>query len=307
MRWIKFVRTFREGFRNFHRDAWLSITTVSVLTLSLYVIAVTVFLIMVGGALLTNIKNNVTVSADLYNTVSQQRVDEVVGELRNIREVSAVSYTSREDALVEFKKDMINDPSISKVLDELSDVDDGNPLYSSISVKVHDFDDYDKLAKVLNSKKYSDAIFDVNYSKYRDEINKLNNFVSTTKKVGVVLGIIFITIAILVVYNTIRVTMFSRRQEFEVMRLVGASNTYVQLPSVFEGIFYGLISALATTVLLAITAYSLTPVVSSVMLGSTLFGFYLVYFWKIFGITIATAIFLSVLSGSFAIKKYLRA
>lgn len=307
MKWIKFVRTFREGFRNFHRDLWLSVTTVSVLTLSLYVIAVTLFLVLVGNTLLANVKERISVSAYLYSTVSEQRVSEITDELNNIRNVASVTFVSRQDALVEFKKTSTNEPFIRKALDELSDVGDGNPLFSSLIVKVKDPNDYDDLAVVLGASKYSDDIFEVNYGKNKATINQLNQFIYITKSVGATLSVIFVVIAILVVYNTIRVTMFSRRSEFEVMRLVGASNTYVQLPSVFEGVFYGLVAAIITMILLAVTAYSLMPIVSTMMMGTTLFGFYLLYFWKILAVTMITAVFLSVLSGSFAIKRYLNA
>ncbi|HHH12472.1 MAG TPA: FtsX-like permease family protein, partial [Candidatus Moranbacteria bacterium] len=191
-------------------------------------------------------------------------------------------------------------------LEELKDLDDGNPFFASLVIKARDSADYDRLAQLLKKPRYRDRIESVNYDKNREIIDRLTRTVTVVEKAGLFLGAVFALIAVLVVYNTVRMTMYARRKEFEVMRLVGASNLYIGLPSLFEALLYGLVATLIATALTGITAYGLAPLLREVTLGQVLFGFYLGYFWQILLGTFLLASVLALLSSSVAIKKHLK-
>ncbi len=301
---IKLYRTLREGLRSVYRDGWLSFATISVLTLSLSIIAMTFLLVAAGTFVLRGIQDNVTISAYMYPSVTPERVEEIATELRSITEIAEVSYVPREEALREFK-DTTRDPVIREAL-EMFEKDGENPLYSALVIKATDPVHYDAINQLLHTSQYENDIVDVNFSKNQDIINRINTMLSLTRKLGMTLGAVFVTIAILMVYNTVRITMFARRHEFEVMRLVGASNTYVRLPSVFEGIFYGIAAALATIVLLGIVTYVISPFLRDFFGDVSLFAVALHYAWDIVFLTLIAGIVLGMLSGMIAIRRYLR-
>ena len=304
-RFIKLGRTLREGFRNFHRDGWLSFATVSVLTLSLYIIAVTFLLVTVGGVLIREVQGSVNISAYFYPSVKESRIMEVQKDLKAIAEIDDVVYISREQALKDFKAST-KDTVILKALDEFEKEGD-NPLFASLVIKATAPEYYADIATLLATPKYADDISEVNFSKNQGVIDQLAHIVHAVRTIGITLGAIFIIIAILVVYNTVRITMFARRQEFEVMRLVGASNLYVRMPSLYEGFFYGIAATIATLVLLALTTYFIAPIVRGVLFGNvSLFHFYVQYFWEIAALTLFSGMILGMISSTIAIRRYLK-
>ncbi len=306
MKLIKLGRTLREGWRNFYRDGWMSFATVSIIVLALYVLAITFFTITVGGVLVKNIQDRVNISAYFYPSVSEERILEIKKELEGIREVEKVEYVSREQALEDFKNSRAYDEAARIALEELQNTEDGNPFFASLVIKARDSADYDRLAALLKKPRYKEEIESVNYDKNQEIIDRLTAVVGAVKKIGLSLGAIFSLIAVLVVYNTVRMTMFVRRKEFEVMRLVGASNLYIGLPSLFEAILYGLVSSVVTMGLMALTMYAFTPAAKDVLFGHTLFGFFLSYFWYIFLITLTVSLLVSIFSSGIAIKRHLR-
>ncbi len=305
-RFIKLGRTLSEGFRNFYRDGWLSFATVTVLTMSLYIISITFLLVTVGTVLLANVQNSVNVSAYFFPSTKESRILEVQKELREIKEINDIVYISREQALKDFKE-ATKDPIILQAIEDFEKEGD-NPLFASLVIKATAPEYYADIAKLLTTPKYADDISEVNFSKNQGVINQLTRIVTVTRTLGITLGAIFIVIAILVVYNTVRITMFARRQEFEIMRLVGASNLYVRMPSLYEGFFYGIAATIATLILLGVTTYFIAPVAQNIIFGNvSLFGFYMQYFWEIAFITLFAGITLGVISGTIAIRRYLKA
>ncbi len=305
-RFIKLGRTLREGFRNFHRDGWLSFATVSVMTLSLYIIAMTFLLVTAGGALLKNIQDNVSISAYFYPSVAESRILDIKKELEDIVEIKSVVYISREDALKEFKEST-SDPLILSALDEFEKEGD-NPLLASLVIKATAPEHYEDIAKLLSLPKYADDISEVNFSKNQGVIGQLSHIINVTRTLGMTLGAIFIAIAVLVVYNTVRITMFARRQEFEIMRLVGASNLYVRLPSLYEGFFYGVAAAFMTLILLALTTYFLAPIAEGVAFGNiSLFTLFVHYLGHIAVTIFFIGTLLGMISSAIAIRRYLKA
>lgn len=301
----KLGRTLREGYRNFRRDGWLSFATVSVLTLSLYTISITLFLIMVGTSLTHTVQGKVSISAYFYPSVGEDRIMEVKKDLEHAAGIASVTYVSRDQALAEFKS-TARDPIIRDALAEFEKTGD-NPLYASLVIRAHDPRDYQGIADTLGDNRFKDIVSEVNYAKNEGVIQRITQITDIVRRVGTTLGAIFVAIAVLVVYNTVRITMFTRRKEFEIMRLVGASNTYARMPSVYESVLYGATASVATIVLMALTTYFLSPIAQKVMPGSlTLFDFYLSYFGRILLYTTGTAVVLAVISSFIAIRRYLR-
>ncbi|MDD3497964.1 MAG: permease-like cell division protein FtsX [Candidatus Moranbacteria bacterium] len=304
MKFLKLIRSFKEGWTSFMRNSWLSVATIIVLALSLYVIGSTVFIGMVSRELIENVEKNVSISVYFKPEISEARIKEIEEELKKNPSVSSTEYISRDEALEKFKRDNEGDEIIKEALEEIGE----NPLFAAISVHSKSQSDYESLASHLESS-FSSEINSVNYGKNKEVIGKLDRIISTVEKTGAILGMVFIVIAILITFNTIRISLFTRKDDFEVMRLVGASNLYIKFPPIFEGVLYGLFSSLIAIVFIGITAYAGMSLIGGkeIIAKENILSFYVSNLWIIGGIVILSGLFVGLISSAIAISRYLKA
>lgn len=296
-------RTIKQSFLNFWRNGWLSIAAVSVLILSLYVVGAIFVLSMTTNNVLKNIEEKINVSVYFKTEVSEDRIFEIKKEMEGFSEVKSIDYISKEKALEDFKRNNADEPVIMQSLEEIGE----NPLLSSLIIRANRADQYQIISDyITNRAEFKNDISRMNYNKNRDRINNLNDSFKKIKKIGLVLAIIFAVVSILIIFNTIRITIYTYKQEIEVERLVGSSNMFIRLPFIFEGIIYGLIAALFASALLFITIKFINPHVSSIVVLGDLYGFYKSKILLILGIQAGTGVLLGILSSWIAIRKYLK-
>lgn len=322
MKLIKLHRTFKEGLTNFYRNGWLSFATVSVLAISLYIISFTFLLGVTANLVLHNMQDKINVSVYFNPDVQVDKILEIKSKLVGYKEIKAISYVSKEDALVQFKKLSGANPSIQQALDEIG----GNPLLSSLVIKANNPSQYETIVNAISSSSFAPDVSRINYEDNKSAIDRLTTIIKLVDQVGLTLGIVFIIIGILITFNAIRLTMYAHKQEFEIERLVGASNLYIKMPFMFEGIFYGLISAFVVVILLFISTRLLSPLAAAqlgdVSKGEDIGGFirilyvypfthnifdlFLGNFFRIFFMLIVAGVGLGTVSGFIAIRRYLK-
>ena len=303
MKLLKLGRTFKEGWTIFVRNSWLSVATVSVLFLSLYIIGNTLLIGMVTKELIGNIEKNVSISIYLKPDTGSERVVEIEDDLKKNSAVASVEYIDKDRALEKFSNDNKDDPIIANALDEIGE----NPLLSSLVIKAKNQKDYNQLAKYVEDN-FGDDINNINYGKNKDVIDRLGKIITSIKKIGITLGSVFMIIAILITFNAIRLSLYVRKKEFDVMRLVGASNLYIKAPSIFEGMFYGFFASLLAIIFVVITTYSGMPlIIQGLISRDQMVTFYLDNFLLISGVIMLAGLSIGVMSSMIAIKKYLKA
>lgn len=302
MKLIKLWRTFKEGFKNFYRNGWLSFATISILTLSLYVVSIIIMLGMTANLLLKNVEEKVNVSVYFNPDVGEAQILQVKGELEKYKEIKSVSYISKNQALDEFTSGSGSNPAINQALKEIGE----NPLLASLVIKAYDTNQYDLITRSIQDSSYNDLISRINYEKNKTIIERLNNVIGLVKKAGLALGAIFVGISILITFNTIRITIYSHKQEFEIMSLVGASHMYVRMPFVFEGVFYGVAASIASIILILTTARFATPLVQGALPEGGLLALYFQNFIPISGSLLIFGVVLGVVSSFIAIRRYLK-
>lgn len=251
---ITLWRIILAGSRNFMRNAWLSTAATAVMTITL---VISLFSFASNSALTATIRgivNKIDVSIYFDDATSVEQIKNVQQRLQGIENVESVQYISKVDALEEFKEQNKNDPTL---LSGLSEGD--NPLPASLRIKTKDQQRIQEVINVLDGgdiKPLLDKKTPYTYTGEKkatiDRIVNVSNFLKTS---GLVATFIFLTISILVIFNTIRMAIFTRRSEIEIMKLVGATNWFIRGPFIFEAILYGVIAAV---VALAI-CYSLLP------------------------------------------------
>ena len=295
-------RTFKEALKNFLRNGWLSLATVSVLILSLYVVSMLYVVTYSVDNILKDVQEKVNVSVYFKTSVSEENIYAVRSELQKESAIKSVEYVSRNQALENFKRDNADEPIIMQSLQEIGE----NPLLSSLVIKANDPTRYQEIVDSIDKASYREDISRINYGRNKEIIAKLNSIIHTIRRVGISLGVILAVISILITFNTIRITIYAQRREIEIMRLVGASNSFIRLPYIFEGILYGLIASVVSTLVLFLTLKFLTPYVSTVIPPENLVGFYHSNFLKIFGIQVLFGVVLGVFSSVIAMRKYLK-
>lgn len=301
-RFLKLWRTFKEGIVNFRRNGWLSLATISILTLSLFIIS-TAFLISLGARLVVkNFENRVNITVSFNPDITENRIHEIEQNLRRFREIESVTFVSREEALSQFLNQSGNDPELKQAIEEIGE----NPLLASLVIRAKNQSDYEKIANVLSQSEYRDEISRINYERNKRIFERLNTISNAAKRFGLFVGIAFALIAILITFNTIRITIYSHRQEFEIMRLVGASNLYVRMPYIFEGALYGLVAGLFTLILLAGATYGTRFITQGAFPQGSLFQVFVDYLPWLSAGTIALGMFLGIVSSFIAIRRYLR-
>jgi len=303
MKMLKLWRTFKEGKNNFVRNSWLTFATVSILTFSLFIVGFSAFFGITSQFILQNMREKVSINVSFNPDVSEERILSIKEKLSQAKkEIASVEYISREKALEKFIAENNSNPTIIQALQEIGE----NPLFASLVIKAVQPDQYPLIVSEMQKSTFQNDISRINYEKNKEIFGRLDRMGKMASKVGLILGIVFIFIAILITFNAIRITIYSHRQEFEVMRLVGASNIYVRMPFVFEGFLYGLISGILSVGLLFGMTYYIAPFTSGSVKAGDVLNIFFDYFWYLFaGLTIL-GILLGVMSSALAIRRYLK-
>jgi len=302
---ITLKRIIKAGFLNFKRGGIVSWAAVLVVTITLSVITLIIFLQAILHFSLNQIKDKVDVT--IYFTVGapEDKILALKSSLGQLPEVKQVSYTSADEALKLFRARHQNDYPTIQALDEISD----NPLGAYLNVKAKEVSQYESIANFLVSDNAlvsgSASIIDkVDYHQNKLVIDRLNTIIGGAQELGFLVTLLLMIISIIITFNTIRLTIFISKEEIGVMRLVGASKMHVRGPFMIEGVIYGIIATLITLLLFWPATFWLGRNLTD-FLGINMSDYYLSNFFQIFAILLLSGIVLGIISSFLAVRKYL--
>lgn len=307
MFWTNIKRIVRTGFFNFWRNGTVSLASVLIMMVTLFVIGFLIFGSAILNTSLSELRNKVDINVTFVPTASEADIQKIKQSLERLPEVSLVTYVSRDQALEEFKARHTNDQSILAALGELSD----NPLGAILNIKAKDPAQYESVAEFLQGKNTLSAggvtiVDHVNFYQNKVAIDKLIKIINAAHRLGFAITIAFVLISVLIAFNTIRLTIYIAKDEISVMRLVGASTAYIQGPFVVVGIIYGVVAGIITLVLFLPITYWLGKVTENFFIGLNIFSYYLHQFPQIFLIIIFSGVFVGGISSILAIRRYLK-
>jgi len=298
-------RIIKGGFLNFKRGGIVSWAAVLVVTITLCVITLLIFLQAVLHFSLEQIKNKVDVTIYFTTSASEDKIQDLKSSLEKLPEVASVSYTSAADSLKLFRNKHQSDYPTIQALDEIG----VNPLGGYLNVKAKEVSQYGDIANFLQSDTALSAdslsiIDKVNYSQNKLVIDRLNSIISGAQKLGFLVTLILVIISIIITFNTIRLTIFISKEEIGVMRLVGASKMQVRGPFMVEGVIYGVVATLVTLLLFwpatVWFGHNMTD-----FLGINMYDYFVSSFFQIFAILLISGILLGVISSFLAVRRYL--
>lgn len=303
----KIKRVAKAGFINFWRNGFVSLASVLVMTITLFAVGSTIFIGALFSHTLEQIKDKVDINVYFVTSADVADIMSIKKNLELLPEVAKISYTSREDALANFKKKHENDEQTLQALEELRD----NPLGASLNIKAKEPSQYESIANYLQGKnallRGGISIVDkVNYYQNKTAIDKFTKIIDGAKKVGFGLIAIMVLFSVIITFNTIRLAIYVSREEISVMKLVGASNRYIRGPFVVSGIMYGFVSAMLALVIFYPTTFYLTKVTENFFMGLNLFDYYIKNFGQIFIIIAGSGMLIGAISSYLAVRRYLR-
>jgi len=301
-------RIARSGFFSFWRNGFVSISSVLVMIITLFVITGTIFLGAILNASLQEIKNKVDINVYFVRTAPEGDILALQKSLEVLPEVKVpVEYVSRDDALADFRQKHQDDQFTLQALNELGE----NPLGASLNIRAKEPSQYEGIAEFLKSKSAltedGTAIIDkVNYYQNKTAIDTLTKMINSANRLGFILTLFLVCVSILITFNTIRLAIFMSRDEISVMRLVGASRMYIRGPFIVSGAIYGVVSGFITLILFFPITLWLGNATAEFFVGLNVFSYYISNFAQIFLIVIFSGVFIGSFSSFLAVRKHLK-
>lgn len=302
-----FIHAITRGMffalQSFWRNIWLSIATIFIIFLALVSVNFLVIVNAIADVSVSAVKERVDVSVYFRPEVKEAKVAEVKTRLESLSQVKEIVYKSPQENLEAFKAKHASDEKIQETLAALS----GNPMGSTLVIKAKDLQDYPEILKAIDDPDFSELIEEKNYDDNQLVIDRINLIAGSVRRVILVISLIFVIISVLIVFNTVRIAIFTHQNEIAVMKLVGASNWFIRFPFIFESIISGLLAVVAAVIFV----YPLLSLIQSYLGGFfagtdfNLIGYFNTNFLLIFGVQIVGILILNVVSSMVAISKYL--
>jgi len=305
--WRDFKRIIKSGFINFWRNGFVSLASILVMTVTLFVLGTVLFVGAMLEASLDQIKDKVDINVYFITTADEGEILALKQSIEDLPEVASVEYVSRDEALLRFRQRHADDQLTLQALEELGE----NPLGANLNIKAKETSQYEGIAMFLQNESAllsggTSIVDKVNYFQNKVAIDKLTKIIDSSEKFGLGIMIILVVASVLITFNTIRLAIYTSRDEIGVMQLVGASDAYIRGPFVFEGIMYGIVSSFLTLLLFYPLTLWLGPITKSFFGNINIFHYFVNNFATIFLIIVVSGVTLGAVSSYLAVRKYLK-
>ena len=286
-------RHVRESFRSLGRNGWMTFASISAVTVTLMLVGVFAILMANLSHIASNLEQDVEIKVLIELTADADAEQQLLNEIAHMPAIAEYEYSSKEQEL---------DQLIADFGDDWKLYEQSNPLHNVIYVRALNPEDIPKLAEEIN---YLSNTADVVYGE--EKVERLFNALSVARNVGLflILGLLFT--AVFLISNTIRITIIARGDEIEIMKLVGATNSFVRLPFLLEGMWLGMFGALIPMGLTAFLYKQLydfvTPRVSGDLIELVKPG---AITFEVAGLLLLLAVVIGIVGSFMSVRKFLR-
>jgi len=283
----------RESVKSIRRNSWMTFASVSAVTVTLLLVGVFIVIMMNLNQLADNIENDVEIKVVADSAADEAAIKELVEKVRSTEGILEVVFSSRDEEL---------DKMIISFGDELSLYKQSNPLGDALYVKAKDPQQTAAIAKKIDTYDYT---YEVIYGE--EKVEKLFKVLNTSRNIGLVLILALLFTAMFLISNTIRITIVARRTEIEIMKLVGATNNFVRIPFLLEGIWLGILGAIAPMLIISISYFKLYEYWEPKLQGE-LFQLLntMPFIYQLNGIILFMGIFIGVWGSFMSVRKFLK-
>ena len=236
---ISFLRVLKFSLQDISRNVWLSIVTITILVLTMFSINTLILTRAISENAINAVKEKVDISLYLKPDSSENEIFTLKTQINSLDDVKFVRYVSKQEALDSFRERNKNNPEILQALIELG----RNPLSPSLIIGPKNINETSNLIERLKGLD-SPIIESRDFSDNRIVLEKIDNITNRIDDVVLFIILIFVVTSLLVIYNSIKVAVYTHKKEIEIMKLVGASNAFVYAPFLMSSLIYTLIATL---------------------------------------------------------------
>lgn len=306
-RWVAFMRMCRYGVNNFTRNAWLTLAATAVMTITLFVIFVSIASRQVLLDTVATLQDRVDMSVFVINEVTDEDVATMTQSFEKLETVRQASYVSPEDAREAFIQ---QNSSSQETLDAVKEATNRFP--GTFSIKLVNINDVEELRTLVETDPLIQANLDPNREpsfagERRESIETIGRAADFAQQVGIGASLVFVVISMLIIFNTIRMAIFNRKEEIQMMKLIGAEKSFIRGPFLVEAIVYGFFAALVASGLGYALVFSAAPALESydITIQPTL-DLMTIYIGFIIGGMIIIGAIIGVMSSLMATRRYLK-
>lgn len=302
---ISFWRTLKFAFQNFFRNFWLSLATITIIVLTLLSVNTITMIQILTQRAISEVEGKIDLTIHFVPRASQTDIEKTRKIFEELPLVSEVHFVSSEGAFTEFKQKHEGDSTIERALSQLEE----NPLGASLTLRAKNLRDYNELVTILETSEEisQKAILTKDFRDYQKLVERIELITARTTQVGFAVSLLFMIITILIVFNTIRVAIYTHREEIAVMKLVGASNIFVRAPFLLETLWLSVLSFVISLLIWLPILGVLEPYLGDFFSGNfEISQFLLENFFTVFGYQFLLLVLINMLSATVAVGKYLR-
>lgn len=306
-KWLTFIRMCRYGVNNFTRNAWLTIAATAVMTITLLIIFSAIAARSILAETVGELRNKVDMSIYLKTETTDEEADVISQDLQKLSSVRSVTYVSANEAREIIAEENKND---LQYLEALKEATNKNP--GVLRIIVENINDTSQLSNFVdtneNLKQHIDPARAPSFAGERKEtIAKIGNAVSFAEQAGIIVGTIFVAISSLIIFNTIRMAIFNRKEEIQMMKLIGADSSFIRGPFVVEAIVYGFIAAILATGIGVALLYGVAPALADAEVSiQPIINFVTYYIGFVLLAMIIAGAIIGIISSLLATRRYLK-
>ncbi len=298
-----FKRILNFALQDFSRNKGISLAAIFVLIVTIMIVSGLFFFHGISSFLIAEIQDRIDITAYFKDDTQEQDILKIKDEIIKISpNIKSVEYISKEEALSDFNEKHKNNPVLSRALEEVGI----NPFLPHLNIKTNgDPAQYAEISNVLQTAQFGKYIEKVDFLQKKDKIEKVFSITSNIIAFGIGLSIVLVLVAVLVVFNTIKLAVEHSRDEISTMRIVGASDWFVRGPFLIQGAIYGIIAFVICFLLSGISALLLSAKIGAVLPGFSLFDYFLSKFWLLALIQVIFGVGVGMFSSFIVVKRYL--
>ncbi|MCK1996017.1 permease-like cell division protein FtsX [Psychrobacillus psychrodurans] len=287
-------RHFRESLKSISRNGWMTFASVSAVTVTLLLVGVFVMIMMNLNKIADDLEKDVEIKVYVELTADEASITKLEQEIKETAGVAEVKYSPKGDELSKLVVDFGEDLRL---------YDQQNPLHNVFYAKATNPQETEAVAKKLDR---LDNTFEVKYGE--GKIENLFSFLNTGRNVGLVLILALLFTAMFLISNTIRITIVARRRDIEIMKLVGATNWFIRIPFILEGMWLGILGSIVPITLVTVLYYNISNLLAPKLKQGKLFELldFSPFIYQVNGLILLMGVLIGVWGSFMSVRKFLR-
>jgi cell division transport system permease protein len=301
------MRIIHTGIVNFIRNASLAVAAMAVMIVTLTIVLFSLIANATFENTILQITNKIDVSVYLDDSITPAQTQQLISELKQLPNTESVEYLSKAQVLKQYVQQNVGNEQLQSAIDQTA-----NPLPATIHVKPRDLNKIGDIKNFLSTPAATKLQSDPpSYSgNLKQAIDNITHATNVLREIGLIAVVVFATVSALIIFNTIQMAIFNRRDEIQIMRLLGASTGFIRGPFIVESAIYGILSAVISVLIVNSIFVAASSTLQASSFGLLDIGFAVTYFdarfWRFLALQLMVGILIGTASSIVATRRYLK-